>query len=178
MNSVKYFLLILAISSISANLQAVLMKSLPIEELSQKADLVVLGTVLSKSCHRDDSGRIYTKVQLRVDEVWKGSVATNSFTIVHGGGTVGNRRVEVSGQAEYQVGEEVVTFLRLNQRGEGVTIGLAQGKFCVGADPATGEKFAHNIFHGVTDKATTHEGKKSGLLALKDLAQRAKGGAR
>jgi hypothetical protein len=178
MNPSKYFFLILALSLASAELQAVLMKSLPIEELSQKADLIVLGTVLSKSCQRDDSGRIYTKIELQVIEVWKGSLATNSFTIVHGGGTVGNRRVEVSGQVEYEVGEEVVAFLRLNQRGEGVTIGLAQGKFRVWTDKATGERFAYNILHGVAEKAAAHEGEKSGRLALRDLAQRAKGGAR
>ena len=176
MRSPKYLLLVLALCLFTAELQAVLMKSLPIEELSQKADLIVRGTVLDKSCQRDDSGRIYTKIELQVSEVWKGTLATNSFTIVHGGGTVGDRRVEVSGQVEYEVGEEVVAFLRLNQRGEGVTIGLAQGKFRVWTDKATGERFAHNLFHGVPEKAAAQEKTKSRRLALKDLAHQAKGG--
>jgi hypothetical protein len=54
----------------------------------------------------------------------------------------------VSGQVEYVIGEEIVGFYVLNQRGEPVTIGLCQGKFDVWQDKQSGEKFACNIFHG------------------------------
>ena len=110
---------------------------------------VLQGTVLSKSCQQDDAGRIYTRVELQVAEVWKGTLATNRCTVVHGGGILGDRKAVVSGQADYQVGEEVVVFLVLNQRGEGVSLGLAHGKFHIGHDPATGEKLAHNPFLGL-----------------------------
>jgi hypothetical protein len=119
-----------------------------IEELALQCPLIVRGTVAAKSCLRDPEGRIYTRVELDLAEVWKGSVATNRITIVHGGGTVGDRRVVVSGQVDYAPGEEVVAFLVLNPRGEGVTRGLAQGKFHVWKDPLTGELLAHNPFHG------------------------------
>ena len=49
--------------------------------------------------------------------------ANKLFTIVHGGGILGDRRVIVSDQVTFQPGEEVVAFLVLNQRGEGVTLG-------------------------------------------------------
>jgi len=39
---------------------------------------------------------------------------------------VGDVREEVSGEVQYNVGEEFVAFLVFNQRGEPVTIGLAQ----------------------------------------------------
>ena len=157
---------------------AALMTPLPVEELAQRADLIVHGTVTSKVCERTAEGRIITRIELDVAEVWKGNLTTNRCTIVHGGGTVGNRRAEVSGQVEYAVGEEVVAFLVRNDRGEGVTLGLAQGKFHVWKDHKTGEKLTHNIFHGTTERETGSDEKKSAKLALKELARVAKGGGR
>jgi hypothetical protein len=133
------------------SLLAIQMEPLSIEQLAEGSTLVVRGTVLSKSCQRDPAGRIYTKVDLQVVEVWKGWLATNRFTIVHGGGILGEQKATVSGQVEFGIGEDVVAFLVLNQRGEGVTLGLAQGKFHVWQDPRTGEWHANNLFHGEPD---------------------------
>jgi len=152
------------------------MTPLAVEELARQADLVLHGVVKAQTCVRDAQGRIVTRVQIEVSDAWKGTLTTNAFTIVHGGGQVDNTRSEVSGQVEYSVGEEVVAFLVLNQRGEGVTIGLAQGKFHVWKDKATGEKFTHNLFHGETEKTAAHEARKGGRLALKELAGKVKGG--
>ena len=156
-----------------------------LEDLTAKAQLVLQGTVLSKSCQQDDAGRIYTRVELQVAEVWKGTLATNRFTLVHSGGILGDQKAVVSGQADYQIGEEVVVFLVLNQRGEGVSLGLARGKFHIQQDPATGEKLAQNPFHGslpppVTEKskariATIQPGSVNGLK-LADLKQRVTSG--
>jgi hypothetical protein len=168
--------LFLSLVMIAAKLPAVLMRPLAVEELARHADLVLHGTVTDKTCVRDPHGRIVTRVQLEVAEVWKGKLATNSFLIVHGGGKIGNIRSEVSGQVEYEVGEEVVAFLAINHRGEGVTLGLAQGKFHVWKDKVSGEKFAHNIFYGATEKAAAHGKKKSERLALKELERQAEGG--
>lgn len=121
---------------------------LSIAELTDRADLVIQGTVASKTCLRDEAGRIYTKVEMTVTGVWKGSLATNRFIIALASGILGDQGVAVSGEAAYDVGEEVVAFLVLNHRGEGVTIGLIQGKFEVTVEPTTGAKLARNIFHG------------------------------
>ena len=182
MNSVKRLLLILALCFVSAELSANLMRPLPIEELSRKADLVVLGTVQNKSSHRDAEGRIYTRIELQVSEAWKGVVSGTTLTIYQGGGTVGNERVEVSGEAEYGIGEEVVAFLVLNPRGQPITLALAQGKFHVWLDKQTGEKLAHNVFHGTpeltrkpTELAPGAAGqKKPQRLKLNDLQQKVK----
>src|SRR5437867_11206757 len=74
---------------------------LEIEELSRHSELILCGTVLSRSCQRDAAGQIYTKVELQVAEVWKGAVTNQLFTIVHGGGILGDRRVSVSDQFEF-----------------------------------------------------------------------------
>jgi hypothetical protein len=155
-------------------LRATHLRPLSIEQLAQKSHLILHGTVLSKSCQRDPEGRIYTKVELQVTESWKGS--KDRFVLVHGGGVLGNESSEADGQESYEVGEEVVAFVVLNQRGEGVTLGLAQGKFHVWLDPASGQKMAHNPFHG---HAPHRDGTKAPTsknpLSLFELKQRAAG---
>ena len=164
------------------SLMAVQMDPLAIEDLAQASRLILRGSVLSKTCLCDPQGRIYTRVELGVAEVWKGLLATNRFVIVHGGGTLGGRRAVVSGQVEYNLGEEVVVFLVLNQRGEGVTRGLAQGKFRVWKDGNTGEWLAENPFHGRppsgVDVQTPARATGSSGLKLVELKRRAQGVSR
>ncbi|HVY71570.1 MAG TPA: hypothetical protein VHH73_16675 [Verrucomicrobiae bacterium] len=150
-------------------------------QLSSAAEIVVHGKVLSKSCQKDATGRIFTKIELKVDEVWKGSITNDPFTIVHGGGVLGEQRVVVSGQVEYRVGEEVVAFVVLNERGEGVTVSLAQGKFTVFAGEA-GQKIASPSFlrapppprgHATSPARSDH-----GSLRLEDLKRQVQGATR
>ncbi len=185
MKSLRLFILIAGLGHIFLPSRAEVVIPLPIESLATNAQLIVRGTVLSTTVLRDPEGRIYTRVDLAIAEIWKGLLATNRFTIVHGGGVLGEERSEVSGQASYEVGEEVVTFLQFNSRGEGVSIGLAQGKFQVWQDPVTGESLAQNRFHGRQSLPT-------GLIAgpaspahpivprltVQELRQRVDGGAR
>ena len=144
MRRLALFLLLLLMPSAGA----VLLTPLSIPELSARAQLIVQGTVLSTSCLRDPEGRIYTQVKVRVMEAWKGTPAADPLIIVHGGGRVAEERSEVPGQVEYRGGESFVAFLVLNQRGEAVTIGLAQGKFRIWKDETTGTFLVRNPFHG------------------------------
>jgi len=170
---------------VSLSLQATILVPLALEELAQHAEIIVQGTVISKTCLKDPEGRIFTRIGFKVSEVWKGNLPTNTFTIVQAGGTVGDERTVVEGEANYEVGEELVSFLRLNQRGEGVSIGLCQGKFDVWQDTTTGEKFAYNLFHG-RSKAGESPGnaaarigtKATNRLSLRELRTRTVGGAR
>ena len=158
---------------------AVITTPLSIGEMTAKAQLIVHASVLSKSCERDPEGRIYTKIEAQVKETWKGSPAASPLTIVHGGGNLGTDQVEVAGQVEYAVGEEVVAFLVLNTRGEAVTIGLAQGKFHVWKDEATGHVLVRNPFHGAggtaSAKIASNRSQDSGPLTLSMLKARVTG---
>lgn len=127
--------------------RAFVMRPLSIQELTATANLVLHGSVTGKTVQRDPEGRIYTRVELQVIEAWKGQPKTNSFVLVQGGGVLGEETVVVDGQEEFSIGEEVVVFLVLNQRQEGVVIGVSQGKFKVHSE-ARGEKSARNLFHG------------------------------
>jgi hypothetical protein len=148
---------------------AVLMRPMSIEELTTKAEIVLHGKVVSKSVLRDTDGQIMTQIELDVTEAVKGGVKGPRFMIVQSGGVLGDEITTVSGQEHYEIGEEVVAFLVLNKRSEGVTLGLAQGKFHVEADPETKQPVARNPFHGKASK----DGKSS--LKLAELKQRVKG---
>ena len=121
---------------------------IPIDRLSTESDLVVYGNVIGKTIQKDDQGRIYTRVQLDINEVWKGNVSTKPFTIVHSGGVLGNRWSSTEGEVSYKLGEEVVVFLVLNSRGEGVTMGMQQGKFQVLDGYPTRTRYVRSLFHG------------------------------
>lgn len=150
-----------------------------LKELAAQAGLVVQGKVIAKSCQRDAERRIYTKVELAVSEVWKGAITNRTMTIVQGGGVLGERRVVVPGQAEYQPGEEVVVFLTRNDRGEGVTLALAQGKFTVWTDPTNGQQFTFNPFHGSPPPSTSGPvSQHDALLALQTLKRVTEGANR
>jgi hypothetical protein len=158
---------------------AALIEPLPIGQLTTNAEVIVHGTVLSKSVERDPEGRIFTRVKLRITEVWKGTVNVEEFSIVHGGGRIGNTESRASIQVNYYIGEEIVAMLRFNQRHEGVTLGLVQGKFLVETDPTDGVKTVSNIFHG---RSPTDAHKSSVTrpaqprLTLDDFKRQVKGG--
>ena len=173
--------LLLCLSCILApSLRANQFTPLSIEQLTRESALVVRATVLSKSCQRDPAGRIFTRVELKVAEVWKGSLPTNHFIVVQGGGILGDRKATVSGQVEYALGEEVVAFLVLNDRGEGVTLGLSQGKFQIQQEAGTGEPLVHNLFHGETASRSREVSPADRLptqrrLTLAELKRRVRG---
>ena len=106
MRSFPRFILPSAILLFSLSLRATIMVPLAVEDLAQRAELVLRGTVTGKVCLKDPEGRIYTKIQFNVTEVWKGGLTTNTFAIVHAGGTLGDEHAVVDGEASYEVGEE------------------------------------------------------------------------
>jgi hypothetical protein len=155
------------------------MQPIPVETLATNADVIVHGRVVSKTVQRDPEGRIYTRVKLEITEVWKGSVKPEEFSIVHGGGRLGDEESRASIQVNYEIGEEVVVMLQLNQRREGVTIGLVQGKFQVATEQKTGQKLVSNPFHGRSKEepsARGTTGENRDRLTLEELKRRATGG--
>lgn len=160
---------------LSHPVRAVIVQPLSIGELVIQADLVVRGTVMSKSCQRDPSRRIYTKVDLDVSEVWKGNLQPGRLTIVHGGGILGEERVVVSGQVDYRLREDVVVFLIRNSRGEAVTLAMAQGKFTVSKGPA-GTLYVSNGIHGAGSAAAAgrQRGERFSFSSLKSQVTGAK----
>ncbi len=116
------------------------------EDLAARAEMVVRGRVESIETVREGRDGLVTRVELAVQEVWKG-VVTNRLVLTQPGGTLGTRKVVVTGDADYGLGEEVVVFAVRNRAGEWLTLELAQGKFRV-ERPAMGEPLVRNLFLG------------------------------
>ena len=153
---------------------------LTVPQLVGKSQVILHGVVRSKTVQRDPQRRIYTRIELEVNEVWKGDGVTNRFRLVQAGGILGEEGMAVEGQAEFNVGEEVVAFMVLNARGEGVILGLSQGKFEVSADPVSGERLVRNSFHGGSppdfDRTVPATSAGQRRLALAELKAQVKGG--
>lgn len=128
--------------------RATRMVPMTVEQLAATSTAVVHGRVVALESARDGEGRIYSRVDLRVLEVWRGTVASEVCQVVMGGGILGDRSVSVAGQAAYRVGEEVVAYLVRNPAGEWVTVGLSQGRFAVRRELDTGRSWVSNGFLG------------------------------
>ena len=157
-----------SVALLALSAAATQLKVLTIEQLTGLGESVVQGVVTSKVCQRDGDGRIFTRVDLAIKERWKGSRAV--VTIVHAGGVLGDEAAFADGQEQYDVGEEVVAFVRFNNRGEAITVGMNQGKFRVFKH--NGETLVYSPFHGAT--ATESERRP---LRLSELKARVMGGA-
>ena len=152
-NKVPVALALLLSSALAGRIAAAPGVPVPVEDLAKRADAVVHGKVDALECTRDPAGRIFTRVELDVAEVWKGKPA-GRFTLVLAGGVLGTRKVAVVGGPEYRLGEEVVVFTARNERGEPVTLDLAQGKFTVETAQASGAKHvANGVMGGPADKS-------------------------
>lgn len=132
--------------------QAASQVSLSIDSLAAKADAVVHGKVVRMTCQRDDGGRIFTKVHLRIIDQVKGRQRDATLVVVQGGGVLGRRIARSPIQPKYRVGAEVVVFVVFNSRGEAVTLGLNQGKFDVVRQPEIGLATVRNPFHGLAKR--------------------------
>lgn len=121
---------------------------LSVQDLTEAADVVLQGKVVSKKVARDEDGRVFTSIKLQVQDVWKGEVMGDTFELVHGGGILGLRKVQVAYQVQFNIHDEAVVFCRINSKGKGVTIGMVQGKFDVLKTEDNKKLFVRNIFHG------------------------------
>jgi hypothetical protein len=110
-------------------------------ELVRGARTIVHADVIDKhSVQLPSSGRIYTEYRFRVRELLKGE-GTDTVVFREWGGDIGAVKYWIPGVNGYEPGEEVVTFLGEPdaRTGIGLTYGLAQGKFRVERDAASGK---------------------------------------
>lgn len=82
--------------------------------------------------------KIFTDVSVRVTQTLKGG-AGERLTLTQLGGEVDGVRYTVPGCPAFVAGEEALLFVWRDARGQAQVNGLAQGKFDIRRDPATGE---------------------------------------
>jgi len=101
---------------------------LPVEELARRSDLVVHGDVQRVTSYREGD-RIFTLVDIRVREAWKGTPETGTISVRMYGGVLGGLRTRVLGAPCFSEGEELVAFLGVLDRDAYGVVGFAEGKF-------------------------------------------------
>ena len=149
----------------SGGAQAQMLK-MSLEELTDGADSIVVGTVVSSSSHWNaDLTNIYTEVVISVEDTLKGPTGKNTITIIVPGGTVGEITQSLEDTPVFEAGEKVGLFLEelnsagLAQMGLGATTqllaagppssvyGSFQGKLSFTEDkPGTRSKMSLNEF--------------------------------
>ncbi len=89
------------------------MVKLPLIQLVQDADVIILGDVENIRFEWSLNKKIIlTVTTLRIKEIWKGNVRDSRVFIQTYGGTIGDLTLDVSGVSVYQEGEEVLVFLK------------------------------------------------------------------
>lgn len=123
-------------------LQSITVLPVSEEELTQRATVIVTGTVDEVESRYDDQQRtIFTYVGLQLDQVLKGDPGSNHITIRQMGGTVGDERVEVFGSPTYELGDEIMIFAGpLGDTGYYGVLGIFYGKYDIELDPSSGRK--------------------------------------
>jgi len=116
-----------------------------VEEMTEKADVILVGTVESIfHCPADPAvPRMHRQVYVSVERYLKNPLNQTSVTVVALGATIGNTGMWVEDQPEFHVSERVLLFLRDdpwflegNQHGFYQIIGECQGKFAVEEESA------------------------------------------
>ncbi len=106
-----------------------LVEQLTIDELTAKADSIVVGEVIDMACYEESRGDIYTLVTLSVEQSVKGKSAEEVVLKVPGG-EVDGLTLSVSDTPSFRQGERVVVFLE-EETSKFKVSGWHQGKFTV-----------------------------------------------
>ena len=112
------------------------------DQLVTRADTVFKGTVSAKTSRRTGEGadrHIVTLVTFQVEETYKGTAAPFQ-TLRFLGGTVGAETMEVPDLPRFEVGQKAVLFVVGNGKQFCPLVGVAQGRFQVVRDEATGRE--------------------------------------
>jgi len=113
------------------------------DDLIVGARAIVKGKVLSIDCQADEqTGRVFTYVRVRIQEVIKGEIAERQIVLKEEGGQVGNRGSTIFGSPRFNLGERVLLYLDTRRDGSLRVYQMFMGKFSIVDDPASGERFA------------------------------------
>ena len=103
--------------------------ALTLDQLTDRADAILIGTVTGKECRRDSpEGDIYTMVTVKTEQQMKGQTALETVTIRVQGGEVDGAVQKVEDAPLFQQGEKVIVFLKQGDGGTMMIVGGLQGK--------------------------------------------------
>jgi hypothetical protein len=131
---------VLASAAPRAQSAAPLAGQLSVDEMTDRAPAIVVGTVTSRRAEWEYYGAsklIVTKVTIAVEQSLKGSLPRTIVLEVMGG-TIGDETMTVSDVPPFRVGDRDVLFLNNHPHSVSPLVGSDQGRFRVINESATG----------------------------------------
>ncbi len=164
--SLKTIALLLAYFALAAtffsnsSVKATMMQFLEVEELARNSTDVFQGQIVSIQTDWNAAHtRIYTGVNIRINETFKGSTRQGeTIRVVQLGGEKDGFKTDYAGRPEFTVGESVVLFTTRTRNNELTVVGLKQGKMLVNGQSVTRD------FSGLTLIERPKSGKEPQLL--------------
>jgi len=160
---ILFLLTIYLVGYLNVGCSADLAYLMSVDEMTEKADVILVGTVESVSHHPADPNdvpKMHRRVLVSVERDLKNPEYSSKVTILVLGATIGNTTLWVEDQPEFNVSERVLLFLREdpwfleeNPNGYYQVLGECQGKFTVEGESAISELglVVHDgdEFHGI-----------------------------
>jgi hypothetical protein len=138
---VRFSFLCIVSLLIAPYLTALTVVPLTDEQLAKKAEMIVVGKVLSADYDTDKKdNHPYTYVHIRVSEYLKGRNQSRDLTLKTLGGIGPKLGMFVPGAANFYRDEEVMLFLEKRTDGSLFPIGLFLGKYSIYRDHDSGRK--------------------------------------
>ena len=115
---------------------------LTVEQMTDAADLIVRGKVVSQWVMVSPANTVITRTLVQVSRVYKGAVQPGEALAVDTpGGNYFGQIVDPGAAARFSEGEDVLLFLNRIYQGQGLTtVGMFLGKFSVRQNPADGSE--------------------------------------
>jgi hypothetical protein len=140
----------LTLALLAAPAFATTVVKLNLQQLAQRADLIVQGQVQSIYTQWD-AGRhlVFTYISIRVDESFKGE-SRQSVLIRQVGGTVGTIQMSIAGVPQFKSGETAIVFLKRQDDGTFQIVGMNQGLYEIVEDFAVSNLFGVDLLDSNT----------------------------
>lgn len=117
--------------------------------LARRSSDIVVGEVTGLRAYWNEAHtRILTDVSVRVSESLKGAPASD-LTLTQLGGELDGLRYDIPGGPSFAKGEEALLFVWRDAAGRPQVNGLAQGKFEIGRDAASGARLVQRSMPGL-----------------------------
>lgn len=119
------------------------------EQLAKKADMIVIGRVLSAYCEKATSTNdVYTFITVRITDQIKGKSPSRDIVLKTAGGRVGTDIVYYPGAADFFRNEEVFLFLERRTDKTLMPIGMMLGKYSIYRESETGKQIVYRHTDG------------------------------
>ena len=146
---------LIAVAAIASTVNAVQTIELDEEEMVRRSSTIMYGMVEHvESFWNEDQTQIWTTVDVRVVEYWKGWRQDDLIQVSYLGGTVGDLTYFIVGQPQLTVNEEVVLYLERFGQSPLPFTGMKQGKLMVEIDPINGERVIRGTGQTLDERRT------------------------